>query len=160
MSAKKPVEAEVLPAGFQVKDGIAWGSRMPHLLEIKFHNARRKNSTTAEGQSLIKKLITDAQTDPHNYSVGTNLVEVNSYGPQIVFKDLMKHAQEWVMFNPTTFDFIRNPDGSLANARELYFVLQTDSHWFLHLRSADSKSLLNVIFWMAARIRCRQGNMK
>jgi len=49
MSAKKTVEAEILPAGFQVKEGIAWGSRVPHLLEIKFHNARRKNSTTGEG---------------------------------------------------------------------------------------------------------------
>ena len=48
---------ESLPDGFKVQDGVAWGTRVEGLLEIKFHNARRKNSTTGEGQLLISKLI-------------------------------------------------------------------------------------------------------
>lgn len=56
------------------------------------------------------------QTNPHNFSVGTNIVDINSFGPQIVFKDLMKHAQEWSMKNPVTFALIKNPDGTLKNA--------------------------------------------
>jgi len=36
---------------------------LENLLEIKFHNARRKNSTTGAGQFLISKIINDAQKD-------------------------------------------------------------------------------------------------
>ena len=40
--------------------GLACDTMAVDLLEIKFHNAKRKNSTTGEGQGLIRKLITDA----------------------------------------------------------------------------------------------------
>lgn len=35
-----------LPDGFQVADGIAWGSRMPGLFEIKYHNPKMKNAVS------------------------------------------------------------------------------------------------------------------
>ena len=66
--------------------------------------------------TIALALQTIAQTDPHNYSVGTNILDINSFSPQIVFKDLMKHAQEWSMKNPITFVLIKNSDGSLKNA--------------------------------------------
>lgn len=62
-STKAATQDEPLPAGFKVQDGVAWGSREEYLLEIKFHNSKRKNATTGPGQFLISKLINDAQND-------------------------------------------------------------------------------------------------
>lgn len=101
-----------------------------------------------------------AQTNPHNFSVGTNLTDINSYGPQIIFKDLMKHAQEWVMLNPTTFNFIRNSDGSLTNIPRTLLRSADGYPLSSPLPSVVSRLLHKPIFWMEVLIRCRPVNMK
>ena len=35
--------------GYQTKEGIAWGSRVPGLLEISFWNVKARNSFTKQG---------------------------------------------------------------------------------------------------------------
>ena len=55
--------AATLPEGFETKDGIAWGSRRPGLLEIAYWNHKRKNSVTGAGQKRMSRLIGAAQTD-------------------------------------------------------------------------------------------------
>ena len=47
--AKKsaPVEPP-LPEGYQSKNGIAWGSRLPGLLEIAYFNWAAKNAVRGE----------------------------------------------------------------------------------------------------------------
>ena len=46
-----------LPEGFQTKFGIAWGSRMPGLLEISYWNLKRKNAVMGDGQRTMGRLI-------------------------------------------------------------------------------------------------------
>ena len=45
-----------LPPGFIVKDGICYGSRMPGLLEIKYHDPKKKNAA-GDGLLLMARLI-------------------------------------------------------------------------------------------------------
>ena len=52
-----------LPEGFKTKEGIAWGSRMPGLLEISYWNLKRKNALTGPGQLTMARLINAAQDD-------------------------------------------------------------------------------------------------
>ena len=37
---------EDLPPGYEIKEGLAFGSRVPGLLEIKFHYPQTKNAIT------------------------------------------------------------------------------------------------------------------
>ena len=46
--ATKKAEPQ-LPPGFETKNGIAWGSRAPGILEISYWNIKRKNSVTGPG---------------------------------------------------------------------------------------------------------------
>ena len=52
-----------LPEGFQTKHGIAWGSRMPGLLEISYWALKKKNAVTGDGQLVMGRLIQAAQDD-------------------------------------------------------------------------------------------------
>lgn len=61
--AKKQKPLPELPEGYKVKDGIAWGSRLPGLLEIAYFNPQKRNSVTGEGQMLMGRLINAAQDD-------------------------------------------------------------------------------------------------
>lgn len=79
-----------LPQGYQEANGIAWGSRVPGLLEIKFNTPQNRNASTGEGQLTMAKLIQDAQNDKsikvillHGgsyYSSGNNLAALTSVG--------------------------------------------------------------------------------
>lgn len=86
---KARVQAEPVPAGYQNKDGIAWGtSRATGLLEIKFNTPQNRNAITSP--LLLAKLINDAQADTsikvillHGgkfYSSGNNLTTMASLG--------------------------------------------------------------------------------
>ena len=44
---KKPLPQ--LPEGYKLQDGIAFGSRLPGLLEIAFFNPKAQNAITGEG---------------------------------------------------------------------------------------------------------------
>ena len=48
---------EGLPPGFQVEEGIAWGSRAEGMLEIKFHMPKKKNSIKGPGQRKLLNLV-------------------------------------------------------------------------------------------------------
>ena len=61
MTSKKT--APTLPEGYKTKEGVAWGSRVPGLLEISFWNLKQKNSVTPIGQYTIGRVINDAQND-------------------------------------------------------------------------------------------------
>jgi enoyl-CoA hydratase/carnithine racemase len=54
---------DAIPAGFQLKGGIMYGSRVPGLLEIKFHTPETRNAITNEGQRTIGELVNAAQKD-------------------------------------------------------------------------------------------------
>lgn len=58
-----PKKIPTLPEGFQVKEGIAWGSRHEGLLEISIWNMKKKNSITSGSQNQIGKIVTGAQKD-------------------------------------------------------------------------------------------------
>ena len=72
-----------MPAGFQLEDGIAWGFRVPGLLEIKFHKPKKLNTITGNGQRKLGNLVEFAQDDPNvkvifvhggtNYTAGNDL---------------------------------------------------------------------------------------
>ena len=55
--------AEALPPGYQLKHNIAWGHRVPGLLEIKYHDPKTKNASTLVMQRQIALLINEAQKD-------------------------------------------------------------------------------------------------
>ena len=55
--------AESFPEGYKYENGIVWGSRVPGLLEIKFHSPKTKNSTSMAGQQTIADIVNSAQTD-------------------------------------------------------------------------------------------------
>jgi hypothetical protein len=46
MKSSKKQPPEPLPTGYQCESGIAWGSRVPYLLEIKLNTPQFKNATT------------------------------------------------------------------------------------------------------------------
>ena len=52
-----------IPEGYTVKDCLAYGSRVPGLLEIKYHNPTKRNAANAECQLLMARLVENAQTD-------------------------------------------------------------------------------------------------
>ena len=52
-----------IPEGYTVKDCLAYGSRVPGLLEIKYHNPTKRNAANAECQLLMARLVEKAQTD-------------------------------------------------------------------------------------------------
>lgn len=78
-----------LPQGYQQENGIAWGSRVPGLLEIKFNTPQNRNASTGEGQLVMSKLIKDAQNDLNikvilihggkYYSSGNNLAALSNF---------------------------------------------------------------------------------
>ena len=49
------------PAGYQFKDGLVYGSRVPGVLEIKFHNPKLRNALTGPTQETLGNLINAAQ---------------------------------------------------------------------------------------------------
>lgn len=52
-----------IPEGYTVKDCLCYGSRVPGMLEIKFHNPTKRNASNAESQLLMARLVENAQTD-------------------------------------------------------------------------------------------------
>ena len=52
-----------IPPGYTVKDCLAYGSRVPGLLEIKNHNPTKRNASNNESQLLLARLVQEAQTD-------------------------------------------------------------------------------------------------
>ena len=46
-----------IPEGYTVKDCLCYGSRVPGLLEIKFHNPTKRNASNAESQLLMSNLV-------------------------------------------------------------------------------------------------------
>ena len=52
-----------IPEGYTVKDCLCYGSRVPGLLEIKFHNPTKRNASNAESQLLMSNLVDQAQSD-------------------------------------------------------------------------------------------------
>ena len=52
-----------LPEGYKTKDGIAWGSREPGLLEISYWNLKAKNALTGNGQKPMARVVQAAQDD-------------------------------------------------------------------------------------------------
>ena len=75
--------SEDIPPGYKLEEGIAYGSRLPGLLEIKFHNPKKRNSITGAGQNKLGSLIEKAQNDTSikvifvhggtNYTAGNDL---------------------------------------------------------------------------------------
>lgn len=51
-----------LPDGFKLEDGIAYGSRVAGLFEIKFHS-ENKNALTVEGSAVLARLLSAASSD-------------------------------------------------------------------------------------------------
>ena len=46
-----------IPEGYTLKSGICWGRRVEGVLEIKFHDPKRRNALTHDGYLTIAKLI-------------------------------------------------------------------------------------------------------
>ena len=53
-----------LPAGYKIQDNLAFGQRVPGLLEIKYHNPKIRNAINADSQLRMSRLINDAQDNP------------------------------------------------------------------------------------------------
>ena len=52
-----------MPEGYQCKDGIAWGTRVPGLLEIKFHSMKTRNASRSSQHLMMSQIINAAQKD-------------------------------------------------------------------------------------------------
>ena len=52
-----------IPDGYTVKDHLVFGSRVPGLLEIKFHNPGKRNAITTASNLLLVNLLENAQKD-------------------------------------------------------------------------------------------------
>ena len=52
-----------IPEGYTVKECLAYGSRVPGLLEIKYHNPTKRNASNAESQLRMARLVAKAQSD-------------------------------------------------------------------------------------------------
>ena len=52
-----------LPPGYQVKEDVAFGSRVEGLLEIMFYKPKMKNAMNGATHDLMCELITKAQDD-------------------------------------------------------------------------------------------------
>jgi enoyl-CoA hydratase/carnithine racemase len=59
---------EELPAGFNLEHGVAYGSRVKGLFEIKFHG-ENKNAMTTESNVVLARILTFASSDPNTKCV-------------------------------------------------------------------------------------------
>ena len=55
--------SEDIPNGYKLQHGIAWGSRKPGVLEIKFHTPKKRNVISGQAQMLLARLVEHAQND-------------------------------------------------------------------------------------------------
>ena len=102
---------EPLPEGYSLKDGIAWGYRVPGLLEIKYHSPKTKNALTGYGQKQVAELLTAVNKDEkikcvlfHGgrfYSAGNDLSALTGYVTSTP-EEARKAADENVMGNMVT----------------------------------------------------------
>ena len=49
-----------IPEGYKVESGICWGRRTTGVLEIKFHDIKRRNAISHDGYLVLAKLIDQA----------------------------------------------------------------------------------------------------
>ena len=98
---------EDLPPGFQVEEGIAWGSRAEGMLEIKFHMPKKLNTITGLGQRKLGNLVDAAQNDPNVKVIfvhgGTNYTAGNDLSAFITNADKSKEEIHDIMTYNTQF---------------------------------------------------------